>query len=107
MPGAPTKATVEDAAQRFLDIGVGADGTGAVIIRSGAMGAFVATREKGGRWVPAYWKPEDVHKVVDVTGAGNSFLGGLSAGLLLADGDVYKGEFTLWCYVCGAGVLTV
>jgi len=29
-------------------------------------------------------------KAVDVTGAGNGFLGGLGAGLLLADGDVYK-----------------
>jgi hypothetical protein len=25
------------------------------------------------------------------TGAGNSFLGGLAAGLLLTDGDVYEG----------------
>jgi len=27
------------------------------------------------------------------TGAGNSFLGGLAAGLLLADGDVYEAAF--------------
>ncbi|EKM59724.1 uncharacterized protein PHACADRAFT_250406 [Phanerochaete carnosa HHB-10118-sp] len=90
MQGTPTKATVEEAAQRFLDMGVGADGKGTVIIRSGAMGAHILTREGGGRWIPAFWGPEDVNKVVSVTGAGNSFLGGLSAGLLLADGDVYK-----------------
>lgn len=90
IPGEPTKATVEDAARRFLDMGVGPDGQGAVIIRSGAMGAFISTRERGGRWVPAFWGPEDASKIVDVTGAGNSFLGGLSAGLLLENGDVYK-----------------
>jgi len=30
---------------------------------------------------------------VDVTGAGNSFLGGLAAGLLLAKGNVYEATY--------------
>ncbi|GJE84589.1 Ribokinase-like protein [Phanerochaete sordida] len=96
-PGEPTKATIEEAARRFVDMGVGPDGKGAVIIRSGAMGAYILTRERGGRWVPAFWRPEDAAKIVDVTGAGNSFLGGLSAGLLLANGDVY--EATLYATI--------
>ena len=49
-------------------MGVGPGGTGAVIIRSGGMGAYVSTRAKGGRWVPAFWGAEDVGRVVDVTG---------------------------------------
>jgi len=38
-----------------------------VIIRSGAMGAYVATRAKGGKWVDAFWT-DNKDKVVDVTG---------------------------------------
>jgi len=69
---------------------VGKDGHGHVVIRSGALGAYVASRARpGGAWVDAFWTPSDADKVVDVTGAGNTFLGGLSAGLLLAKGDVF------------------
>lgn len=69
MTGAPTKSLVETACARLLDYGVGQDGTGTVIIRSGAMGAYVASRSKPGRWVPAFWTSEDASKhVVDVTG---------------------------------------
>ena len=83
-------------------------GTGYVIIRSGALGAYVAKRGVEGFWVDAFWQDRDQGKVVDVTGmplrstiptfiilprvgAGNAFLGGLSAGLLLADGDMREG----------------
>lgn len=52
-----------------------------VVIRCGKMGAFVLTDEdaKKGTWVPAMI--EDQSKVVDQTGGGNAFLGGLMAGL--------------------------
>jgi len=70
-------------------MGVGEAGGGCVIIRSGAMGAYVITRAEGGRWIDAFWA-DNTEKIVDVTGAGNSFLGGLAAGLLLAGGDVYE-----------------
>lgn len=63
----PTKALIEQAAQRFLDIGVGESGAGCVIIRSGPMGAYVASRADGGKWVAAFWSNND-EKVVDVTG---------------------------------------
>ncbi|KAF7800009.1 hypothetical protein EIP86_011252 [Pleurotus ostreatoroseus] len=63
----PSKSNVEEACQRFLDYGVGVNGEGAVIIRSGALGAYVATRAKGGQWIPAFWKEDQAHKVVDVT----------------------------------------
>lgn len=68
MSGHPTKPLVEDACQRFLDIGVGWKGEGVVIIRSGSMGAYVASRTEPGRWIPAYWGENEVDKVVDVTG---------------------------------------
>jgi len=52
-----------------------------VVIRSGALGAYVVSRSTRGCWVEAFWGPNDLHHVVDVTGAGNAFLGGLGAGL--------------------------
>lgn len=49
-----------------MEYGVGPEGNGAVVIRSGALGAYVATRKGGGEWIPAFWNvPEHV---VDVTG---------------------------------------
>ncbi|KAF8708180.1 pfkB family carbohydrate kinase, partial [Rhizoctonia solani] len=107
--GAYDYSVIEYAAARLLSFGVGKDASGHVIIRCGAMGAYAAKREGGivrGWWTPAYWGPEDKGAVVDVTGkinhfghdgtptgtfvpgAGNAFLGGLSAGLSLTNRDV-------------------
>lgn len=66
LPSTVSKSTVEHAATKLLDLGVGADGTGWVIIRSGGLGAYVASRGRKGEWIEAFWK--DQSKVVDVTG---------------------------------------
>lgn len=84
-----TQAKIEEAAASFLDHGVGENGRGSVVIRSGPLGAYVASRATKGRWVDAFWGPNDLHRVVDVTGAGNAFLGGLGAGLKFTQ-DVYE-----------------
>lgn len=89
--GVDDSSVIESAAAQFLSFGVGPEGSGYVVIRCGAMGAYGATSKAGeieGWWVPAYWGSEDAGAVVDVTGAGNAFLGGLSAGLSLSNGDV-------------------
>ncbi|KAL1744386.1 Ribokinase-like protein [Schizophyllum fasciatum] len=91
MPSPPTKESIEQAGAKFLDYGIDEDGRGAVIIRSGALGAYVLTRERGGRWIDAYW--QDQADVADVTGGGNSFLGGLGAGLIKCKGDVYEATY--------------
>lgn len=65
----------------------------AVVIRAGAMGACYAlsTSPQTVHWVPAYWSSDQSDQVVDVTGAGNGFLGGLCAGLdegmIIRDGE--------------------
>ncbi|KAG0705445.1 Ribokinase-like protein [Suillus ampliporus] len=98
LPLIVTKTAVEDAASEFLKMGVGKGNSGSIIIRSGALGAYVMTSDRQGRWIDAFWSSaENIDKVVDVTGAGNSFLGGLAAGLFLANGDVY--EATLYASV--------
>ncbi|KAH6915139.1 Ribokinase-like protein [Coprinopsis sp. MPI-PUGE-AT-0042] len=93
MPSIETKDSIERAASSFLDFSIGEDGKGWVIIRSGAMGAYVRSRGRPGRWIEAYWTPEDEKRIVDVTGAGNAFLGGLAAGLKHAEGDVEEAVF--------------
>ncbi|EMD41032.1 hypothetical protein CERSUDRAFT_111603 [Gelatoporia subvermispora B] len=102
MPQPPTKSTIEEACRKFLDLGVGDDGHGHVIIRSGHMGAFVANRERSA-WIDAYWTEQNAEKVVDVTGAGNSFLGGLAAGLLMTGEDIF--EATLYATVSASFVV--
>lgn len=93
LPLTSTKALIEEAATEFLSFGVGVDGNGWVVIRSGELGAYVKNRVQDGIWVDAFWTSDDEGKVVDVTGAGNSFLGGLAAGLVLSNGDLYKATF--------------
>lgn len=67
LPLPPTKLLIEQAAQKFLDFGIGVNGNGAVIIRSGALGSFVQSHEVGGAWVDPFHAGTDA-KVVDVTG---------------------------------------
>jgi len=88
-----TRDTVQSAALGFLDLGMGRSGKGCVIIRCAALGACVATREMGCRWIDAFWTPQDASRIIDVTGAGNSFLGGLAAGLVLENGDMFQAAF--------------
>ncbi|KZV75424.1 Ribokinase-like protein [Peniophora sp. CONT] len=83
-----SRETVERAAKRFIEYGIGPDAKGHVLIRSGALGCYVVSKDRPGEWVAAYH--QDQTKVVDVTGGGNSFLGGLAAGLKLSQGDVYQ-----------------
>ncbi len=69
------------------------DVRGAVIIRSGAMGAYLLDKSDViGTWVEAFWTEANSDRVIDVTGAGNSFLGGLAAGLAKSRGDMKEGE---------------
>jgi len=67
--------------------GFGTQSKGAVIVRTGREGCYVATHSLTERF-PAYYKPSkdaqagpNVH-VVDPTGGGNAFLGGLAVGLV-------------------------
>jgi sugar/nucleoside kinase (ribokinase family) len=63
-----TRQIIETLLRALLDLGVGRDGQGIVVVRSGSLGACVGTRAHGTRWVPAFYGREDPEKVVDVTG---------------------------------------
>lgn len=76
-----------------------------VIVRCGALGSCIARRRYGAevtsqdevklQWIGAYWTaevtPDFQGHIVDVTGGGNAFLGGLSAGMKLTGGDLLEG----------------
>ncbi|KLO20550.1 Ribokinase-like protein [Schizopora paradoxa] len=85
---APSRSVIEGAAKFFLKYGVGPGGQGYVIIRCHDLGSYVACRQRG-VWIDAYWTNNNARRVVDVTGAGNAYLGGLSAGLYYTH-DVFE-----------------
>jgi hypothetical protein len=62
-----SKEGIEAAAHKFLAYNIGR-GSGCVIIRCGAMGAYVKKRETSGLWIDAFWMSDDGGRVVDVTG---------------------------------------
>lgn len=78
-----------------------------VVVRCGALGCCVATERytladttteqlrPELSWIDAYWTKDATSDfqdhIVDVTGGGNAFLGGLSAGWKLTKGDLLEG----------------
>lgn len=76
------KSGVEEVARKLRAEGA----RGHLVIRSGAWGAWCADKDGSEGWVDAYHT--GAGRVVDVTGAGNSFLGGLMAGLELYPNDL-------------------
>jgi hypothetical protein len=68
LPLPPSKESIELATDKFIEIGVGQDKMGWVIIRCGALGSYMKSETKKGMWVQAYWTEQDDDKIVDVTG---------------------------------------
>lgn len=81
------KGAVEKQANKLLSRGIGPTNDGAVVVRAGRDGCFVATLNNR-QWLPAYHQDSSI--VVDPTGGGNGFLGGLAVGYVRNDGDVVE-----------------
>ncbi|KAK5700517.1 hypothetical protein LTR97_005034 [Elasticomyces elasticus] len=77
--GAVNKELIEQQARHLNNSGIGADGMGMVVVRAGKVGCYLATAGKN-CWLPAYH--QDATRVIDPTGGGNGFLGGLAVGLV-------------------------
>lgn len=73
---------IERLCDRWLDSGIGVDGQGGIVVRAGKDGCFVA-RNGTRKWLPAYHQSDS--SVIDPTGGGNTFLGGLAMGLVRGD----------------------
>lgn len=72
------RETIEQCCRVWLESGIGNQGKGAIVVRVGKDGCYIASRQKT-RWIRAYH--QNSSKVVDPTGGGNTFLGGFSIGL--------------------------
>jgi sugar/nucleoside kinase (ribokinase family) len=70
---------VESLCDQWLESGVGPNGEGGIVVRCGKDGCLVMRRGLR-KWMPAYHQSSE--KVVDPTGGGNGFLGGLAVGLV-------------------------
>ena len=70
---------IEKLSSQWLENGIGSHGNGGVVIRCGKDGCLV-TRKGMQKWLPAYH--QSAERVVDPTGGGNGFLGGLAIGLV-------------------------
>ncbi|KAI9762055.1 MAG: hypothetical protein M4579_000691 [Chaenotheca gracillima] len=82
--GEVDRKAVEKHCSAWLGWGIGGESRGAVVVRAGKSGCFIANSE-GSKWIPAYHdssSSKDHTKVVDPTGGGNAFLGGLGIGLV-------------------------
>lgn len=108
-PGAhPSTREAEVAAQAFHDLLHPRDGTmkTAIIVRAGGLGAYTISPRWTG-WTPAFWTATEQDRVIDPTGGGNGFMGGLMAGLLLTGGDMQAGQSRTQSWTRLIGVATV
>jgi len=74
--------TIESLAGKIVAAGIGKRGNGAIVVRAGKLGCLVGCRKHAPIWLPAYYLPTEVGgnnpKVIDPTGGGNAFIGGMS-----------------------------
>ena len=79
-----SKSTLEELSNRCLGSGIGPDGQGIIVVRAGEHGCLLMRRDCEAVWIPPYYGAEGMRdgqdKIVDTTGAGNAFLGGLAVG---------------------------
>ncbi|OKL64070.1 hypothetical protein UA08_00780 [Talaromyces atroroseus] len=70
--------------QSILLSGIGPESQGTLVIRAGKDGSYSYSKGQKGLWLPAYHQSQSgqASKVVDPTGAGNSFLGALAQGMI-------------------------
>ncbi|KAK9476688.1 Ribokinase-like protein [Lipomyces japonicus] len=81
------KQTIERIGHRFVPY---LKHHGALIIRAGTLGCVILSSTVGTVWLDAYHLSSSQDKVVDPTGGGNCFIGGMSAGYVLSGGDVVE-----------------
>lgn len=84
------KQAVEKHAGELVASGIGRQGEGVIVVRSGKIGCYIARSggDKRSCWLPAYHT--DQSKVIDPTGGGNGFLGGLAVGLVRTNFDIVE-----------------
>ena len=94
-----TETTLEDvtkAAQTLHDlVSAQTSQVPAIIVRAGHLGSYTLSPQWTG-WITPYFTSSNQSRVIDPTGGGTGFLGGLCAGLSFSDGDMREGESDDW-----------
>ncbi|KAI0202465.1 Ribokinase-like protein [Astrocystis sublimbata] len=75
------RSVVEALAEVFVEAGIGPNGDGLMVVRSGEHGVLMMSKDMQPKWSPAYHE-KDASEVVDPTGAGNTFVGAFAVALL-------------------------
>lgn len=77
--------------QKIIESGIGPNGDGCLVIRAGKDGSYAYSRDQR-IWLPAYHQPSasGATAVIDPTGAGNSFLGALTQGMVSAGREPFE-----------------
>ncbi|KAI8944700.1 Ribokinase-like protein [Xylaria longipes] len=71
---------IEAQARIFVEAGIGPNGDGLAVIRSGEHGALILSSKMQAEWFPTYYG-KGASQVVDPTGAGNTFVGAFAVAL--------------------------
>ncbi|KAI0435588.1 Ribokinase-like protein [Xylaria telfairii] len=71
---------IEAQARKFVEAGIGPNGNGLAVIRSGEHGVLLLSNNMQAEWLPTYHE-KGASQVVDPTGAGNTFLGAFAVAL--------------------------
>ena len=90
------KQDFEALANNFVQSGIGHANKGIIVVRAGEHGSLIQSRTLGLMWVPPFYESggELINpKVIDTTGAGNSFLGGFAVGLLISGDAVIAAHY--------------
>lgn len=81
-----SREIVERHAAVFVDSGIGSKHTGLAVVRCGEHGCLLLNHSRRAQWFPVFHGPGS-SLVVDTTGAGNTFIGGFTVGLVTT-GDI-------------------
>lgn len=84
-----SRSNIERCADRILTSGIGPNSTGFIVVRCGEHGSMAQSLQGFRRWYPPYHTSSS--RVIDATGAGNSFLGGFTVGMMKSHGDITEG----------------
>ncbi|KAI5779223.1 Ribokinase-like protein [Geopyxis carbonaria] len=92
-PSLSCRMKIQLLASKIVDSGIAPSNGGAIVVRAGPDGCLIMCKKKDPLWLPAYYESTEVDgnnhpNVVDPTGGGNTFIGGLGVALVRSGGNV-------------------
>ena len=85
-----TDLLIEQWSADVVNRGIGSEGDGCIVVRAAERGCYILSRKQEGMWLSAFYSKGDQ---VDATGAGNTFLGAFTIGLIRINSIVQAAMF--------------